>query len=263
MPRSVYPRELIGHAASHRYYPNRNSTAKDGLDATKPISTGSYRSRDSRALSDRCCCLFDPTLLRLPLARNDSHVASPNAVPQQQPPWTYGRLGARFTIVEHADLECPSAKAYFPVLRQWIEQHPDVSWQWQHLPLSMHDPSATHEARIAECAGEVRGNAAFWDTVAWIYQNTRGDGGGLPANVRLPGTSPAVVKCLASSRPDAAIRAQVIAAGNSKIAATPTLRLIDRQTGLDVDALRPYRRRCLSFRDRPTCHTWVRKSELQ
>jgi Thioredoxin len=156
-------------------------------------------------------------------------VAPPHAVAQQ--PWTYGRLSARFTIVEYADLECPFCKAYFPVLRHWIEQHPDANWQWQHLPLSIHDPSATREARIAECAGEVRGNAAFWDTVAWIYQNTRGDGEGLPATVRIPGTSPTVEKCLASSRPDAAIRAQVISAANSEIAATPTLRLIDRQTG--------------------------------
>jgi len=166
-----------------------------------------------------------------PTRPNDSkYVAQPHAVPQQQP-WTYGRLSARFTIVEYADLECPFCRAYFPVLRQWIEQHPDTNWQWQHLPLSIHDPSATQEARIAECAGQVRGNAAFWDTVAWIYQNTRGDGGGLPANVRIPGTSPTVEKCLASGRPDAAIHAQVKAAANDEIAATPTLRLIDRQTG--------------------------------
>jgi protein-disulfide isomerase len=158
------------------------------------------------------------------------HTAPPHAVSQQQA-WTYGLPGARFTIVEYADLECPYCKAYFPILRQWIERHPDTNWQWQHLPLSIHDPSATQEARIAECAGAVEGNAAFWNTVAWIYQHTRGDGGGLPANAVVPGTSSAVKACLASSRPDTVIRAQVKSATNSDIAATPTLRLVDRQTG--------------------------------
>lgn len=179
------------------------------------------------------------SLLGAALWIRTSAPAGPNASPRTAPPhsvsqqqaWTYGPPGARFTIVEYADLECPYCKAYFPVLRQWIERHPDTNWQWQHLPLSIHDPSATQEARIAECAGAVEGNAAFWNTVAWIYQHTRGDGGGLPPNALVPGTSRAVDTCLSSTRPDTAIRAQVEAAARSEISATPTLRLIDRQTG--------------------------------
>ncbi|MBN0189455.1 thioredoxin domain-containing protein, partial [Pseudomonas aeruginosa] len=51
------------------------------------------------------------------------------------PPWLYGRADARFTVVEYADLECPFCRAYFAVLKRWIDAHPDVSWQWHHLPL--------------------------------------------------------------------------------------------------------------------------------
>src|SRR3546814_711098 len=70
------------------------------------------------------------------------------------PPWLYGRADARFTVVGYADLECPYCRAYFPALKRWIDAHPEVNWQWHHLPLSMHEPAATAEARLAECAGE-------------------------------------------------------------------------------------------------------------
>jgi protein-disulfide isomerase len=40
------------------------------------------------------------------------------------PPWRYGRADARFTVVEYADLECPFCRAYFAVLKRWIDAHP-------------------------------------------------------------------------------------------------------------------------------------------
>lgn len=47
------------------------------------------------------------------------------------PPWRYGRDDARFTVVEYADLECPFCRAYFAVLKHWIDTHPEVSWHAQ------------------------------------------------------------------------------------------------------------------------------------
>lgn len=81
------------------------------------------------------------------------------------PPWRYGRGDARFTVVEYADLECPYCKAYFHVLKQWIDTQADVNWQWHHLPLPIHEPAATRGARLAECAGEVGGATAMLLTV--------------------------------------------------------------------------------------------------
>lgn len=147
------------------------------------------------------------------------------------PPWRYGDVAARFTLIEYSDLECPYCRAYFPVLRRWIDANPDVNWQWHHLPLAMHEPAATHEARLAECAGETGGHAAFWNTVAWIYRQSRGDGRGLPPGAELPGTTPALRECLASARPDALIRAQIEEAERLNVAATPTLRLVDNVSG--------------------------------
>jgi protein-disulfide isomerase len=147
------------------------------------------------------------------------------------PPWRYGRADARFTLVEYADLECPYCQAYFPVLKRWINRHPEVNWQWHHLPLPMHEPAATRESRLAECAGQTQGHAAFWDAVAWIYQHTRGEGRGLPDGAEYPGMTATLRACLDSAAPPAAIEAQVREAAREHIASTPTLRLRDRQTG--------------------------------
>lgn len=161
--------------------------------------------------------------------QGDSPIAEASA--STGPPWRYGRVDARFTLIEYADLECPYCQAYFPILRHWIDANPDVNWQWHHLPLPMHEPAATHGARLAECAGETGGRTAFWNTVAWIFQHTLGDGRGLPPGAQLPGMTPALHECLTSTRPDAVIRAQAEEAAQANIAATPTLRMIDNQTG--------------------------------
>ncbi|SUD31439.1 dsba oxidoreductase [Pseudomonas fluorescens] len=174
------------------------------------------------------------TLLSAPRPSKDATATASvvaNAPMPSGPPWVYGQADARFTVIEYADLECPYCRAYFPVLKQWIDDNPEVNVQWHHLPLSIHEPAATAEARLAECAGEVGGHEGFWQAVAWIYSHSRGDGQGLPADVHFPEATPAVQSCLDSDRPDVAIRAQAAEAAQSGIAATPTLRLRDSHSG--------------------------------
>lgn len=157
-------------------------------------------------------------------------VAPATAAPPGSP-WRYGRTNARYTVVEYADLECPYCRAYFPVLKRWIDAHPEVNLQWHHLPLSMHEPAASQGARLVECVGEAGGSAAFWQAVEWVYTHTRGDGQGLPEGSRYPGLSLTVRQCLESDRPDTVVRAQAAAAAQANINATPTLRLQDRESG--------------------------------
>src|SRR5690606_26057833 len=94
--------------------------------------------------------------------------------------------------------------------------------------------AATRLAVTAECMGEVEGHAAFWDTVAWIFLHTHGDGRGLPDNSTISGMTPAVEVCIASERPKDIVQEHVLLATEEGIDATPTLKLEDRTTGKQI-----------------------------
>ncbi|KDC22890.1 DsbA family protein [Bordetella bronchiseptica] len=147
------------------------------------------------------------------------------------PPWKMGNPEGRFTLTLYADLECPFCREYFPQLKRWIGNNTDVALQWHHQPLAAHEPAASAEARLAECAAEAGGHAAFWQAVEWVYAHTRSDGQGLPDGLQYPESTPGIEQCMTSERPGAAIRAQVAEATKSGVTATPSLRLLDRQTG--------------------------------
>ncbi len=170
------------------------------------------------------------TIFPRPTAPSTARVIGASAEPKS-PPWIYGRANARFTIVEYADLQCEFCRAYFPILRKWIDEHPDVKWQWHHLPLDTHEPAATQAARLAECAGQMEGNGAFWRAVTWVYSNptTSDTDHAVPAG--FPFRSPSFGTCLESQRPDTAIQSDFQAAVHDGIQATPTLKLIDNASG--------------------------------
>jgi len=147
------------------------------------------------------------------------------------PPWRYGAADARFTVVFYADLECPYCKDYSPQLRRWIAANPDVSLQWHHLPLPMHEPAASQAARWVECVGETGGNAAFWRAVQWVYANTRSDGRGVPDLAAFPNATDVLKACAASEEIAALVKAQADEALASGITATPSLRLIENASG--------------------------------
>ncbi|MDX3928988.1 MAG: thioredoxin domain-containing protein [Shinella sp.] len=154
----------------------------------------------------------------------------PEAFPQG-PPWLYGHADARFTLTLYADLECPFCKTYFPILKSWVDNHPDMLLEWSHLPLSIHEPAATELAVLAECAGEAGGQSAFWDATTWIYRHTRSDGRGLPPGVSYPGVTAAINVCTSGDQPKSIVSAQMQEAAAKNIDATPTVMLHDNETG--------------------------------
>ncbi|WP_117140467.1 DsbA family protein [Pseudomonas amygdali] len=157
---------------------------------------------------------------------------------RQSGEWVYGSRSARFTIVEYADLECPYCKDYFPQLKAWVDQHPDVNLQWHHLPLPMHEPAASYEARWAECAGIERGNDAFWLAVELIYQRTRSNGAGVAGNPQIPGLEDRqrYIDNCASNNPSVqrAVISKAHKASLDGITATPTLVIKDKQSGRSI-----------------------------
>ncbi|MCC4607855.1 DsbA family protein [Xanthomonas campestris pv. zinniae] len=155
------------------------------------------------------------------------------------PPWIHGRADARFTITLYADLECPYCRGYFPQLKRWIDKNPDVQLQWHHLPLAIHEPAASHEARLAECAGEVEGQAGFWNAVEWIYGHTQGEGQGPRASAAYPGMTPRLQACLDSPRPQEVVQRQTEEAQRAGVSGTPSLQLRERHTNRAMDLAGP------------------------
>lgn len=140
---------------------------------------------------------------------------------QESPPWIYGKRDSRFSIILYADLKCPYCRDYLPVLIDWIDAHHDVKLQWHHRPLEAHEPSASAEAVRTECAGRVGGGEEFWRAVTRSYSNA----------AYAPPTSAAFDKCVSDGAAAAWVNAQAADATANGISATPTLILVDAETG--------------------------------
>lgn len=172
-------------------------------------------------------------LLLLAVAQRDRADAGA-AAPQQElpagPPWRHGAAQARFVLVLYADLACPFCQSYVPQLHEWIGTQPDLLLQWHHLPLPMHEPVASQQAVLAECAGRTGGQAAFWSAIRWAYAQPHGSGQ-VPDLAAHLEASEALRTCTDGSDAAASIRAQAQEALASGIAATPSLRLVDQHSG--------------------------------
>jgi protein-disulfide isomerase len=146
------------------------------------------------------------------------------------PPWIYGNPDARFTVVLHADLECPHCRIYLPQLQRWIVTNDHVNLAWHHLPLPQHEPAASREARLVECVGQLEGREGFWGAVVWVYLHTQGNGRGLAADTSYPDSSSSLQRCLVGEQVAQTVDAQKAEAMQSGLNVTPTLRLIDNHT---------------------------------
>ncbi|APC19464.1 hypothetical protein BLL42_27405 (plasmid) [Pseudomonas frederiksbergensis] len=148
----------------------------------------------------------------------------------------YGKLDARFTLMEFSDFECPYCKRYHETPKKLVDQAPDhVKWEWRHMPLDFHNPAATREAVMTECAAEQRGAAGFWVAAEEMFNKTRGNGQGIPdvdefaAGIGLD--TDKFQDCLKSGRYDQRIQADMKLAEKYKVTGTPATLIIDSLTG--------------------------------
>ncbi len=72
-----------------------------------------------------------------------------------------GPSNAKVTLVEFADLECPSCRQLDRVLRDYLPQHPEVRLVFKHFPLTQIHPWAMTAATATQCAFQ-QNAAAFW-----------------------------------------------------------------------------------------------------
>ncbi len=78
-----------------------------------------------------------------------------------------GKGGAKVTIVEFADFQCPACRAYEPLVRKVVEDNKDtVQLVFRNFPLTQIHPNALLAAKAAEAAG-VQGK--FWEMHDVLY----------------------------------------------------------------------------------------------
>lgn len=86
-----------------------------------------------------------------------------------------GAAGAKVTVVEYSDLECPFCKLFHPTMQQLLSEYPnDVRWVYRHAPLAQLHSKAAKQAEALECAGE---QGKFWEMTDKIFEVTPSNDG--------------------------------------------------------------------------------------
>jgi protein-disulfide isomerase len=79
-----------------------------------------------------------------------------------------GSAGARITLVEFADYECPHCKRFQPVLRQILDEFKgEVKLYFKHYPLPQH----TQARMAAEAATAAQKQGKFWPYEEKLWAN--------------------------------------------------------------------------------------------
>ncbi|PHP39841.1 protein-disulfide isomerase, partial [Salmonella enterica subsp. enterica serovar Dublin] len=70
----------------------------------------------------------------------------------------YGELGARYALMEFADMEWPVCKRVHDAPKQHVDASKGkVNWRGKHMALDCHKPATHKEALAAGCIAEQRG----------------------------------------------------------------------------------------------------------
>lgn len=81
-----------------------------------------------------------------------------------------GKLGAKVTVVEFGDFECPACGAAYPVVKQMLDNYkdnPNVNFVFRNFPLDSIHPNAHISAEAAEAAG---GQGKYWEMHDMLYE---------------------------------------------------------------------------------------------
>lgn len=105
-------------------------------------------------------------------------LGTPSSAPQSQigevapvtsDDWVEGNPEATTTLIEYGDFQCPACGAYFPLVKQLVDQNPDtLRVVFRHFPLVNIHPNALPAARAAEAAG-LQGK--FWEMHDMLFEH--------------------------------------------------------------------------------------------
>lgn len=146
-------------------------------------------------------------------------------------PWTYGNLDARFTLYTYSDPNCPYCRQFHDTPKQLADSSQGVlNAQYHHMTIL--DANSTTQALASECAGRLGDNQHFWALNDYIYENYQvREAGLLDAAETMGFARPEFQRCMQSSE----VRNHVARLGRDAesegVTGTPTSFLIDNDTG--------------------------------
>ncbi len=81
--------------------------------------------------------------------------------------WAKGTPGAKATLVEYSDFQCPACRFYYPFVKQLEKDFPGkLRVVYRHFPLSIHNFSSL-AAQAAEAAGRQN---KFWEMHDMLFE---------------------------------------------------------------------------------------------
>lgn len=112
-------------------------------------------------------------------AMNNSTSSGPKEIVITEQDHVRGTVGAKVTLVEFGDFQCPACAAYEPIVRQVTADNAGmVQVVFKHFPLTQIHPNALLAAKASEAAG-LQGR--FWEMHDMLYDKQGEWSGGLNA----------------------------------------------------------------------------------
>ncbi len=97
-----------------------------------------------------------------------------------------GSPDAKVVVTEFSDFECPACKSFAQGTAKMIEDEYVktglVRFEYKHMPLPQHEPSATNAAWAAECAAD---QGKFWEMHDYLFQEQGKQGSNTFTQIRL------------------------------------------------------------------------------
>lgn len=148
----------------------------------------------------------------------------------------YGYSGARLTLKEFADIECPYCRRMHDGIKQVVDHSQGtINWEFKHFPLGRHNPVAAIESQAIECIRESYGNRKAWIALDRFIVSTTGNGkgvGDISEFVRTFGLSGSLMaNCLASDDHKEKINKDYSDGRSSGVTSTPAILVLDNNTG--------------------------------
>jgi len=132
-----------------------------------------------------------------------------------------GRPDAPVTIVEYADVECPSCGRFEPVIRELLATRDDLRFVYRHFPLVDVHPHAYSSALALEAAGA---HGRFWELHDLLFDHQDDLGRrSLARHAESLGLDPESVLRPASEQYDGRVREDFASGTDSGVEGTPAL----------------------------------------